>query len=89
MNITGKVVVGLGAAALLYEGYTLINREKRDTISEFMWPGVRRPLVSFVLGAIASHLVWQSQDVYDAITRQEFRERREARRRLRAERRQD
>lgn len=89
MKTTGKVVVGLSAAALLYEGYTLMNGEKEDTISEFAWPAVRRPVVAFALGAIVAHFVWQSQDVYDAITEREMAERRERKRRKETRRDQD
>ena len=46
MKTTGKVVVGLAGVALAYEAYTLANKEEDDTISEFVWSTVRRPLMT-------------------------------------------
>lgn len=89
MKTTGKVVLGLSAAALLYEAYTFVDGEPNDSISEFAWPAVRRPIVAFALGAIAAHFVWQSQDVYDAITEREMEERRARKRRKEARRDED
>lgn len=67
---TGKVVVAAGALLLGYEAWTLANRHKGDTISEFLWRTMRRPLVPFALGALAAHFVWQSQDVYDKLAKE-------------------
>lgn len=71
MTTTDKVVMGSVAALLIYEGYTLVNNERDDTISETVWRASRRPLVPFALGFLLSHFVWQSQDVYDVYERAE------------------
>lgn len=64
---TDKVVLGAFALLLGYEAYTLINKKPKDTISERVWKAsAKRPLIPFVLGALAAHFVWQSQDVYDS-----------------------
>lgn len=64
---TDKVILGATAALLVYEAWTLINSRPKDTISERTWKAsAKRPLIPFMLGAIASHFVWQSQDVYDS-----------------------
>lgn len=81
MKTTGKVVVGLGAVALAYEAYTLANKEEDDTISEFIWSVMRRPLVPFVIGTLVGHFVWQSQDVYDVLAEKALKDRRKKLRR--------
>lgn len=80
MTKTEKVVAGLVTGALVYEGYTIINDAKRDTISEAAWPSMKRPLIPFLLGFVVSHFVWQSQDVYDGYTRRAVRAAKRAKR---------
>lgn len=64
---TDKVLLGATAALLVYEAWTLVNSEAKDTISERTWrASAKRPLVPFLLGALMGHLIWQSQDVYDS-----------------------
>jgi hypothetical protein len=38
-------------AVLAYEGWTLRNRFKNDTISEVIWVLAKRPLIPFIFGA--------------------------------------
>jgi hypothetical protein len=68
---TGKVVVAAGLALLGWEGWTLANKHKGDTISEFLWRSMRRPLIPFALGALVAHFVWQSQDVYESFAKED------------------
>ncbi len=42
---------------LVYEAVALA-RHRGETISEIIWRLGRRPLVPFVLGMLAGHLVW-------------------------------
>lgn len=72
---TSKVVTTATLGLLIYEGYTLINKDPEDTISETLWKEMRRPLIPFALGALVSHFVWQSQDVYDRYAKEEFERR--------------
>ena len=59
-------VVSIALLGLLaYEVYTLANAKKKDTISESIWRYSRRPLIPFVIGALASHFVWQGQNTYE------------------------
>lgn len=45
----------------LYEIYALVNRTPHDTLSEAVWRAIyRRPLISFLLGLVVGHFVWQS-----------------------------
>lgn len=56
-----------GAGLLAYEAYALANKEEKDTLSERVWrASAKRPLIPFIIGALASHFIWQSQDVYDS-----------------------
>lgn len=74
MNNTDRVLLGAVTGLLLYEGYTVFNKTKDDTESESIWRILpRRPIVPFVLGFTLGHFVWQSQDVYDAILKAEFK----------------
>lgn len=73
MTTTDKVIVGLVGAAVIYESYTLVNKVKNDTISDRVWPTVaHRPLIPFLLGMVLGHFVWQSQDVYDRVEKEEI-----------------
>lgn len=69
MSKTGKVVALAGLGLLAWEGWTLVNKSPDDTISETLWRQMHRPLIPFAIGALASHFVWQSQDVYDRLLR--------------------
>lgn len=89
MKTTGKVVVGAAGLLLAYEAYTLSNKDEDDTISEFFWSVMRRPLVPFALGGLVMHFVWQSQDVYDALATKELLQRREHQRRKKERRQSD
>lgn len=64
-NKTDGVILGGLLAWLLYEGYTLVNGEKQDTISERVWRVSKRPMVPFLAGALMAHFFWQSQEVYE------------------------
>jgi hypothetical protein len=55
MLAAGYAVLGfhgglIVTAALLYEGWTLVNRYPNDTISEAIWEFAARPMVPFVFG---------------------------------------
>lgn len=66
-TLTDKMILGALAGLTVYEVYTLMNGRPKDTISERTWrASAKRPLIPFVLGALAAHFVWQSQDVYDS-----------------------
>lgn len=41
----------VAVAALLYEGWTLINKYPGDTISEIIWKFAERPMIPFLFGA--------------------------------------
>ena len=57
---TRKVVLGATAALLVYEGWTLINKEPGDTISETIWEDAKsRPLIPFLFGLLMGHFFWQ------------------------------
>lgn len=57
---TRKVVLGATAALLAYEGWTLVNKEPEDTISETIWDGAKdRPLIPFLFGLLMGHFFWQ------------------------------
>lgn len=58
MNLTDKVVVGAIALLLIYEGWTLINGVRGDTISETVWRASQRPLVPFLVGLLCGHFFW-------------------------------
>lgn len=78
---TGKVVTAAGVGLLIYEGIVLANKEEGDTISEFFWSLMRRPIVPFALGGLTMHFVWQSQDVYDSYAEKALDEKRKRTRR--------
>ena len=82
MDRTDKVVAGLIGAAIIYEGYTIVDKRKRNTISERSWPKMGRPLIPFALGMLIGHLVWQSQDVYDRYAEEEVERRKRLRRKM-------
>lgn len=53
-------LLALGAAALGYEAWALVNRSKGDTISEIVWDAtIKRPLVPFAAGLLMGHFFWQ------------------------------
>lgn len=57
MKLTDKVLLGSVAGLLAYEGYTLINKEPEDTISESVWRVEKsRPVVPFLVGLLCGHL---------------------------------
>lgn len=58
MNLTDKVIFGVIALLLLYEGWTLINGTPNDTISESIWRLADRPLVPFLFGFLMGHFFW-------------------------------
>lgn len=64
---TDAVIIGGALLYLLWEGYTLINNEERDTISERIWRASRRPLVPFLGGMLMGHFFWQAQDEYEEV----------------------
>lgn len=67
MNLTGKVWLGIIGSGLAYEAYTLLNKEKEDTLSEEFWRvAYRRPLIPFGLGMLVGHFVWQSDKLYES-----------------------
>jgi hypothetical protein len=73
VDTTDKVWIGAIGGLLLYEGWTLANERRGDTLSESVWRHIsRRPLVPFALGALVAHFVWQSQEVYDEELRKEL-----------------
>lgn len=57
-NIAWAILI---TAALLYEGWTLINHTPHDTLSEAVWAvASKRPLVPFVAGFLMGHFFWQA-----------------------------
>lgn len=63
MSRTDKVVAGATVGLLLYEGWTLINKRKGDTISESIWGSMKRhPLVPFGFGMLMGHFFWQKAE---------------------------
>lgn len=66
MRLTGKVILGILGAGLVYEAWTLVNKVDEDTISEEFWRAAyRRPLIPFAFGMLAGHFVWQSDKLYE------------------------
>lgn len=50
-TLLGPVYGSIAALYLLYEGWTIVNRYARDTISEVTWYLATRPLVPLMFGA--------------------------------------
>lgn len=59
MNRTDKVVAAVTVGLLAWEGYTLVNNDRDDTISETIWRASHRPLVPLLGGMFAAHLFLQ------------------------------
>lgn len=56
-KVWGIAIVGL----LIYEGYTLTNKRKGDTLSEGVWDiAPKRPLIPFLAGLVCGHFFWQA-----------------------------
>jgi hypothetical protein len=63
MKTTERVVIGTTLGLLAWEGFTFINREKKDTISEIIWKWNKRtPLVAFAIGLLCGHWFWQKAE---------------------------
>jgi hypothetical protein len=59
--VTAKTVWGAAFLALsAYEVYTLLNRDKSDTLSEVVWATLdtAAPVVPFLAGVVVGHWVW-------------------------------
>jgi hypothetical protein len=42
---------------LLFEGWTLINNRRQDTISEVIWEFARRPMIPWLFGVATGYLI--------------------------------
>lgn len=61
MKTTYYAIATITVAALLYEGWTLVNHTAGDTISEAVWSiSTKRPIVPFALGFLMGHFFWQA-----------------------------
>lgn len=57
--MTEIALVVIVVALVIVEVYAIVNRRKRDTISEVTWRVVlRMPFVAFLLGYLMGHLTW-------------------------------
>ena len=66
MNPTDGVVTGAVVLLLVWEGWTLANKRKADTISETIWRAIaRQPLVAFLLGMLMGHWIWIPSECWE------------------------
>lgn len=57
--MTEIVLVVAIVLLLVYEGYTLANKKRNDTISDAVWRAAYRyPLVAFLAGLLCGHWFW-------------------------------
>lgn len=55
-----QVLLGIVAAALAYEVFTLADKCEGNTISEIIWTTTaKRPILPFALGVLCGHFFWQ------------------------------
>jgi uncharacterized membrane protein len=55
-------LVAIIVAVLVLEGFSLINKRERDTISEVTWRvTLRKPFIAFLAGFLCGHLFWFSE----------------------------
>lgn len=67
-KVTDLVWLGTIVGLLGYEAYTLANKKEEDTLSESVWRAVaKRPLISFGIGALVGHFIWQSDMVFEKL----------------------
>ncbi len=58
-NATDKVLMAAVAGLVLWEGYTLLNKEKADTISERIRNAGRKKIyLTFFAGLLCGHWFW-------------------------------
>ena len=58
-TLTDKVLVGAVAGLVLYEGYTLLNKAKADTISERVRKAAKSKMyLTFFAGLLCGHWFW-------------------------------
>ena len=60
-NWTDVVVIGALVSLLGWETWTLVNREKNDTISESVWRSLKSrfgPLIALLSGLLLGHWFW-------------------------------
>lgn len=70
---TEILLVAFIVILLLWEGWTLINKRRADTISETTWRAtMRRPFIVFLIGFLFGHLFWQSDTTYDVLDAAQF-----------------
>ena len=68
MNPTDAVVVAALVLLLIWEGWTLGNKRRGDTISESIWRAVlKQPLVPFLLGLLMGHWLWLPSKCWEAM----------------------
>lgn len=61
-RLTKSVIAIASVGLLAYEGWTVINKRKEDTISESIWDLVKYPFFTFACGILAGHFFWQRVD---------------------------
>lgn len=58
-SLTDKVLLGTIGALIAYEGYTLINKDKADTLSERIRKAARKRIyLTFFAGLLCGHWFW-------------------------------
>lgn len=62
-RVTTEIGLGIAIIFLLgLEGWALINKRERDTISEVTWRvTLRKPFIAFLVGFLCGHLFWFSE----------------------------
>lgn len=58
-TITGYFLIGIGAAALIYEFVVLFRGQKNALISPVVYKAATKyPFIPFLAGFLAGHLLW-------------------------------
>lgn len=62
-SLTDKVLLGTIGALVAYEGWTLVNRTKADTLSERIRKAARSKIyLTFFAGLLCGHWFWPLDD---------------------------
>jgi hypothetical protein len=56
----GPEIAAILVGLLIYEGWTLVNKFPKDTISEIIWGLAERPMVPFIFGVGCGWLLFES-----------------------------
>lgn len=62
-SLTDKVLLGTIAGLMIYEGYTLVNKDEADTLSERIRKAARKKIyLTFFAGLLCGHWFWPLPD---------------------------